>query len=237
MFTNTDKPFPEAPENVVLHKVKAGGYGNLLERVQTIAKSLDMQPPNVWVVESPSVNLAAHESNNVITTTAMILLLSDREHNAVLAHELGHLKNNDHSLIKRFKDYLNGNLLEETRELRADSRSIEAAYKSGETTHSPDDLIYALKKFTDASRKMPHSVGDLMGSTQNGLLGRVSQLQFDIQHKLDHLPDGARKKIYAISDAFSNVLSMAHLNTHPSLENRINNVIHLKQEHDKATQR
>jgi Zn-dependent protease with chaperone function len=234
---STKKPFPEAPVNVNLHKVKSGEYGNLMERVQEIAKSLDMEPPNIWVVDSPTVNMIAHPSNNVITTTAMILLLSDREHNALLAHELGHLKNKDHSQIKRLKDYLNGHLLEEYRELKADERSIEASYKSGEKTHSPDDFIYAMKKFGIASRKMPHSAGDLMGTSGNGLWGEITQIQFDIQHKIDHLPDGVRKTIYAISDTFNDILVAAHLNTHPSTEDRINNVIRLKKEHDKATQR
>jgi hypothetical protein len=127
------KPFPEAPDNSALHKVQPGEYGNFLQRVQAIAKSLNIPAPDVWIADSKSLQAEAFASNNVAITTATLNLLSDREQNALVGHELGHRKNGDKEglggewqvISQMFRGHM-----PENRETLADDRAVEAAYAS-----------------------------------------------------------------------------------------------------------
>ena len=66
-----------------------------MERVQAIAKSLNIPAPDVWVADSKSLQAESFTSNNVAVTTATLNLLNEREQDAILGHELGHRKNGD----------------------------------------------------------------------------------------------------------------------------------------------
>jgi Zn-dependent protease with chaperone function len=219
------KPFPEAPDNSMLHKVQPGEYGNLLERVQAIAKSLNIPAPDVWVADSKSLQAEAFPSNNVAITTSMLSLLSDREQNAILGHELGHRKDGD-------KDGLAGSLqvmfqmfrghMQEYRETLADDRSVEAAYASG--LYSPDDLSSALSKLTAAGKTAGHDMSAMNGSLSVRLNGTL----------MAALPEKAQAEVNSIGDSYNHFFESLHLGTHPSLEHRIENINEQKQLHDKG---
>jgi Zn-dependent protease with chaperone function len=220
------KPFPEAPDNSTLHKVQPGEYGNLLERVQTIAKSLNIAAPDVWVADSKSLQAEAFPSNNVAITTATLNLLSDREQNAFLGHELGHLKNGDKDGLggewQVMAGFLSKGHLQEYREMQADTRSVEAAYAS--RLYSPDDLSSALKKVTAAGKTAGHDISAMNGS----VLVRISAAG------MAALPEKAQGAVNSISDSWNSFFESIHLGTHPSLEHRIENVNQQKQIHDKS---
>lgn len=222
------KPFPEAPDNSTLHKVQPGEYGHLLERVQAIAKSLNIPVPDVWVADSKSLQAEAFPSNNVAITTAMLNLLNDREQNAVLGHELGHRKNGD-------KDGLAGSWqvmsqmftghMQEHRETLADDRSVEAAYAS--RLYSPDDLSSALTKTTAAGKTAGHDASAMNGSLSLRISGAL----------MAALPEKAQTEVNSIGDSYNHFFASLHLGTHPSLEHRIENINGQKQLHDKGVKR
>jgi Zn-dependent protease with chaperone function len=163
----TKKPFPEAPDNSTLHKVQPGEYGKLLERVQAIAKSLNIPAPDVWVADSTSQQAVAFTSNNVAITTGVLNLLTEREQDAVFGHELGHRKNHDgdggiiSSFLQTYQELFKGHM-PERREALADERSVEAAYASH--LYSPDDLITALKKTRATGRTVGHDASAMTDS-------------------------------------------------------------------------
>ena len=220
------KPFPEAPDNSTLHKVQPGEYGSLLERVHTIAKSLNIAAPDVWVADSKSLQAEAFPSNNVAITTATLNLLNDREQNAVLGHELGHRKNGDKDglagLWQITKLEWTGHLPEQ-RETLADDRSVEAAYASH--LYSPDDLSSALIKMTAAGKTVGH---DPSAMAELPLLLRGQAAIMGV------LPEKAQAELNSIGDSYNQFFASLHLATHPSLEHRIENISEQKQLHEKG---
>jgi heat shock protein HtpX len=219
------KPFPEAPDNSTLHKVQPGEYGDLLERVQTIAKSLNIAAPDVWVADSKSLQASAFPSNNVTITTGILNLLNEREQNAVLGHELGHRKNGDKEGIAGSLQMLAGAFkghLQEYRETQADDRSVEAAYSSH--LYSPDDLSSALTKTTAAGKTAGHDAPAMGGSALLKLSAAA----------ITALPEKAQAEVNSLSDSYNHFFESLHLGTHPSLEHRIENINELKQLHDKG---
>lgn len=219
------KPFPKAPDNSTLHKVQPGEYRNLLERVQTLAKILSIPAPDVWVADSRSLQAVANPSNNVAITTATLKLLSEREQNAILGHELGHRKNGDQDgiagglqiIAAGFKGHL-----PEHREAKADERSVEAAYSSH--LYSPDDLISALTKMTVAGKMAGHDASTM----NNSVLLRINAAVMAM------LPEKVQAIVNSIGDNYSHFLESIHVGTHPSLEHRIDNINHLRHAYAKA---
>jgi Zn-dependent protease with chaperone function len=219
------KPYPEAPKNAALHKVESGQYDNLLERIQAIAKSMNIPSPGVWVAESKSLQAEAFPSNNIAITTATLKLLNPREQNAILAHELGHRKNGDKDglagMLQLGKLELTGHL-PEYRETLADDRAVEAAYSS--RLFTPDDLSTALVKMS-ARKTADHGAGAMNGG-----------LAFTLTDKLlNALPQKAQETINSISNSLGSFKESIHLDMHPSIENRIEHVNQLKQAHEKKT--
>jgi Zn-dependent protease with chaperone function len=223
---SSKKPFPEAPENSTLHKVQPGEYGNLQERVQAIAKSLNIPAPDVWVADSKSLQAVAFPSNNVAITTGVLKLLSEREQDAILGHELGHRKNGDKAGLA---GYLQLSLamfsghMPEHREALADERCVEAAYAS--QLYSPDDLSTALRKITAAGRTAGHDPSAMVDSLQL----RANAAMMGV------LPEKVQNEINAMGDSYVNALATMHLASHPSLEHRIDDINRLKQAHEKGT--
>jgi Zn-dependent protease with chaperone function len=219
------KPFPEAPDNSTLHKVQPGEYGNLLERVQTIAKSLNLPAPDVWVADSKSLQAGAFPSNNVAITTATLNLLNEREQDAILGHELGHRKNGDKGglggELQVLSQILRGHM-QEHRETLADDRSVEAAYAS--RLYSPDDLSSAVTKMTAAGKTAGHDVSAMDGS----VLVRMNASM------MAALPEKAQAEVNSIGDSYNHFFESLHLGTHPSLEHRIENINEQKQLHEKG---
>ena len=219
------KPFPEAPDNSTLHEARPGENGHLLERIQSIAKSLDTPAPKVWIANSTSLQAEAFPSGNIAVTTATLELLSEKEQNAFLAHELGHLKNGDQNgylgglqvLGQAFKGHL-----QEHREMMADTRSVEAAYASH--LYSPDDLSNALRKLTIAGKTAGHDNSALDGSLSIEASGAL----------MNALPNHVREKVNVINDNWNQFWGDLHLNTHPTLEHRIEYINELKLAHDKG---
>lgn len=205
--------------------MQPGEYGHLLERVQAIAKSLNIYVPDVWVADSKSLQAEAFPSNNVAITTAMLNLLSEREQNAILGHELGHRKDGDKDGLAGNWQILAGFLskghLQEYREIQADTRSVEAAYASH--LYSPDDLISALQKTTAAGKTAGHDMSAMNGS----MLLRICAAG------MAALPETAQAEVNSISDSWNNFFESIHLGTHPSLEHRIENVDQQKLLHAK----
>jgi Zn-dependent protease with chaperone function len=216
------KPYPEAPDNSTLHKVQPGEYGNLLERVQAIAKSLNIPAPDVWVADSKSLQAEAFASNNVAITTATLNLLSDREQNALLGHELGHRKNGDKEGLAGLRQLMSQKHMPEHRETLADDRAVEAAYVSG--LYNPDDLISGLRKMTAAGKTAGHDVSAMNGSLVFRINGAV----------MAALPEQAQAEMNSISDSLAHLQQSVHLGSHPSLEHRIENINQQKQLHDKG---
>jgi len=70
----------------------------LRDRVERLAQMADMSPPDVTVLdaETPNSFVASRPGERTLfATTALVDRLDDRELDAVLAHELAHLKNGD----------------------------------------------------------------------------------------------------------------------------------------------
>jgi Zn-dependent protease with chaperone function len=220
------KPFPEAPDNSTLHKVQPGEYGHLLERVQAIAKSLNIPAPDVWVADSKSLQAESFPSNNVAVTTATLNLLNEREQDAILGHELGHRKDGDKDGfaggLQVMAEFFTKGHLQEYRETQADTRSVEAAYAS--RLYSPDDLSSALKKFSAAGKTAGHDPS-AMAELPLLLRGQAAVMKA--------LPEKTLEEINSIGDRWNNLWATLHLNTHPSLEHRIENIDQQKQLHAK----
>ena len=224
----SSKPFPEAPANLKLHKVQPGEFGNLLERVQAIAKSLNISAPDVWVADSKGMLTVAFPSNNVEITTGVLKLLNEREQDALLGHELGHRKNGDKEgaagALQQISAMFSGHMPEH-RETLADERSVEAAYASH--LYSPDDLISALKKLTAAERTArydPSALVDLPSLRANAAIMGV-------------LTEKTREEVNAMGDRYAEFMAGIHLASHPSLEHRVEDIERLKQAHDKGMKR
>ena len=74
-------------------------YGNVVRMVQDLAMKDRLPMPKLYFVDTPIPNAFAtgrNKDNAVVAVTRGITeLLNDDELKAVLAHELGHVKNND----------------------------------------------------------------------------------------------------------------------------------------------
>lgn len=78
-------------------------YPSLHGRLNRLAKTADMEPPQLAVIDSPAPNAVAtgsrHEKGTVAVTTGLRETLDDEELDAVLAHELAHIKNRDATVM------------------------------------------------------------------------------------------------------------------------------------------
>jgi heat shock protein HtpX len=89
------------PDGVPAMRDKTGRHETarrLRNRVERLAHMADMSPPNVAVLdaETPNSFVASRPGDQTLfATTGLVDRLDDRELDAVLAHELAHLKNGD----------------------------------------------------------------------------------------------------------------------------------------------
>ncbi len=161
----------------------------IFDMVQGLCRQIDIPMPKVFIIDLPTPNAFATGRNkyhaSVALSRSIISLLSPDELRAVLAHELGHVKNNDilistvAGMLAGVVSYLSrafvflgnkdnenngGNLIfliitpvVATLLHLAVSRSREFAADefSAETTHNPEALISALKKISSATSIRP----------------------------------------------------------------------------------
>src|SRR5579864_3908449 len=92
-------------------------YTRLQPIVETLAQRMGIPMPKLWVTPDLSPNAFATGRNpthaSVAVTSGILQLMKDDELAAVLAHELGHVKNRDILISSigsdtRFRDYLPG---------------------------------------------------------------------------------------------------------------------------------
>jgi Zn-dependent protease with chaperone function len=112
-------------------EVRPGEHGNLLERFRIIAARLNLEPPPTLRVSSGPAD-ARGTPTGVTISQGLLDTLTPQEVDAVLAHELGHVR--DMRLKRAFNDYMDG-------ERAADRTSIEV-------TANPDALIRALDRMS-----------------------------------------------------------------------------------------
>lgn len=88
-----------SPESVARDGPNAhGGADELRGRVERLAQQATMKPPSVTVVNSETPNsyvISRPGDRTLVATTALLADLDGDELDAVLAHELAHLKNGD----------------------------------------------------------------------------------------------------------------------------------------------
>lgn len=75
---------------------------DLHESVTRLAHQADVEPPDVAVARNSAPNAAAVRGptgSTVVVTTGLLDRLDDRERDAVLAHEIAHLKNRDATIM------------------------------------------------------------------------------------------------------------------------------------------
>ncbi len=84
------------------HEVSDAGYPELVETVTRLAHQADMPAPAVALTRNSAPNAAAVDGPNggtVVVTTGLLETVSDDELEAVLAHEIAHLKNRDATVM------------------------------------------------------------------------------------------------------------------------------------------
>ncbi|WP_255193996.1 M48 family metalloprotease [Natronobeatus ordinarius] len=89
-------------DSVGARRVSETEYRELHARVTRLAAQADAPTPDVAVIDTELPNAFAvgtAESGTVVVSTGLLELLSDAELEAVLAHEVAHLKNRDASLM------------------------------------------------------------------------------------------------------------------------------------------
>ncbi|WP_436902547.1 M48 family metalloprotease [Halovenus halobia] len=83
--------------------VSESDYPELHARVQRLATTADLAKPTVAVVDSPAPNAFAtgglRSGHTVAVTTGLLDTLDDEELDAVLAHELAHVRNRDATVM------------------------------------------------------------------------------------------------------------------------------------------
>ncbi len=74
-------------------------YSRLAPIVQSLAQRMNLPMPKLWLIPEPAPNAFATGRNpnhaSVAVTAGILQLMSDRELEGVLAHELGHVVNRD----------------------------------------------------------------------------------------------------------------------------------------------
>lgn len=96
-------------------RVEADQYGSIHKRYMALAQRLDVQRlPNLYIRSSPEANAFAEGTNrySIVLNTGLLDILEEEEIEAVLAHELGHVKCNHMKhlsmvqILKTFGPYL-----------------------------------------------------------------------------------------------------------------------------------
>ena len=88
--------------SVGARRVDADEYPDLHARVTRLAKAADVKPPNVAVAHNDAPNAMAVQGPRgaaVVVTTGLLDALDERELEAVLAHEVSHLANDDATVM------------------------------------------------------------------------------------------------------------------------------------------
>jgi len=130
--------------------------------VRKISRKLNLQPPKIGIIEDlrPNAFTLGYGSNaTIVFSTGIIKILNKDELEAVVAHELHHIKNNDFfyklisltlSILSFFNpvSYLLAMIGQRERELLADEESMNLLER-------PKLLAKALKKAYEASSKLP----------------------------------------------------------------------------------
>nr|WP_254839854.1 M48 family metalloprotease [Natronomonas marina] len=83
-------------------RTRAESYPELQESVTRLAQLADIEPPDVAVTDNEAPNAAAvrgPRGATVVVTTGLLETLDEREREAVLAHEMAHLRNGDATLM------------------------------------------------------------------------------------------------------------------------------------------
>ncbi|WP_324757317.1 M48 family metallopeptidase [Haloarcula montana] len=94
-------PSQTAPDSIAAMRRKIDrqdAVQSVRERVDRLAHTADMAPPDVSIVESETPNsfvASRPGERTLVVTTALVEVLADEELDAVLAHELAHLKHGD----------------------------------------------------------------------------------------------------------------------------------------------
>lgn len=168
----------------------------IFQMIEGLSRKIDIPTPKIYIIDLPSPNAFATGRNpehaSVAVSRSIISLLTDEELTAVLAHELGHVKNRDiltssvAAMLAGVVSYLSrivafsgsrdgenhgGNILflivtpivAMLLQLGVSrSREFAADRFSAETTHNSEALISALTKISSATSMRP-----LIASPQN----------------------------------------------------------------------
>jgi heat shock protein HtpX len=92
----------EALEAADARGVSSGEYSDLRSRLQRLAQTAEMTPPDLAVAETETANcftVGDVRGGTVVVSTGLLDALSDEELDAVLAHELAHLRNRDAAVM------------------------------------------------------------------------------------------------------------------------------------------
>ena len=164
-----------------LKEVKAGEFDSLLERYNTIAKKMGIEkPPPLKMIMSPLVGQMGGASGSLQAVTVsqqLTKVLTPKEMNSLLAHELGHVK--DQLLKKSLNDWKKS-------ETSADANALEA-------TGDPESSITGLTKISDAQiKETAETFKKLLGNKPDELAKTLSKLESGQKEMLEWRIAGIR---------------------------------------------
>jgi len=173
-------------------------YSDLHKSVEKIAKMSEVRTPNVGIIESIEPNaftLGAGKNTGVIFTTGLLHILNKQELEAVIAHEVAHIKNKDYRISTiasclRTASFLNPvSHLVTSKILR--EREHLADQVSTKIFGRPEALGLALVKIWEVSKNMQTSrtmfVADLMGISN--IRSNALSLHPSLERRLETLLD------------------------------------------------
>lgn len=214
--------------------IDQNNYSDLFAIVQDLSSRASLPMPRLYVMETEMPNAFATGRNKdhavVAVTSGLLKLLSKDELRGVLAHELGHIKNND-MLIGSIAATIAG----------AISYLVQIAYFANIFGGSSDDedgggifgavamMIVApfiatlLHMAISRSREyLADEAGARFAGNANGLAGALEKLGgFSKSHKLNGTPRQETAAHLFIVNPFKASIMMSLFSTHPPMNKRV----------------
>jgi heat shock protein HtpX len=221
--------------------IDKNNYPELFATVQELSQKASLPMPRLYIMETEMPNAFATGRNKdhavVAVTSGLLRLLNKDELRGVLAHELGHIKNND-MLIGSIAATIAG----------AISYLVQMAYFANIFGGSSDDedgggifgalamMILApliatlLHMAVSRSREyLADEAGARFSGSANGLAGALEKLgSFSKSHKFHGTPRQETAAHLFIVNPFKTSIMMSLFSTHPPMEKRISKLKNLK---------